>query len=101
MKDIVNQKWDLCQGRKLSDYLFLNDSFSYEGAFEIAVFRIKKLAGNKTICDQLDSIIVDLHKPQELQQRIYQAMNPDVIPYGEEKILVETPDQHARCLWCG
>jgi hypothetical protein len=74
----------LCQGWRLNGYLFLNNSFPGSSLFEIAILRIKSQTGIKALCDQLDSLIIDLYDIVELRKRIRLAITRDTFPYSGE-----------------
>jgi hypothetical protein len=100
VSDIIGEKCVLCQGWKLNGYFFLNDSFRKDGIFDVAMLKHKNQLGNRAVCDQLDSITVDLYTAEELKEYIRRAMASEVIPYGEEIVTVETPEEHRECIWC-
>lgn len=100
IEDLVTERWVLCQGWRLNDCLFLNDSFPENSLFDIAVMRIKSQTGTKVLCDQLDSLIINLYGVKELQERIRLALTCDTFPYGEERITAEPLGDHKHCMWC-
>ncbi|NPV62992.1 MAG: hypothetical protein HPY61_10275 [Methanotrichaceae archaeon] len=98
--DIVREKCILCRGWEVDGYLFLNDSFDESGIFDIAVLRIKDRIGNQYVCDQIDSIAIDLYDANQLREYINAAMKPDVLAHGEQTVTIETPRAHQGCVWC-
>jgi len=90
--DLAKGGWKLAQAWKLENHLFVNDSIYEAGPIDLAVMRIKGQEGNRVICDQLDSINVNIFPADALQEYLNEAIMPEVLPYGEEVIRLEESD---------
>ena len=99
IKTLANQlfhyTWTGCTGYRLDEYLFLNDSFSPDGAQEFAVFRI---IDGKSI--QVESItIVSWHfNENHLEAVLTQAMQSQ-LNMGVYKLQMEDAEIH-QCNLC-
>jgi hypothetical protein len=97
---LVNTTWCGCTGFELGDYLFLNDSTSPDGAQEYAV--VKKDGGQGKAV-QIESITFSwCHEPMALAYiRDTVAGRYDRRPFAREvQLVLESPEQHGRCLHC-
>jgi hypothetical protein len=83
----------LCTGFRLGDTLWLNDSFSEDGAQEYAVLRNGR---------QIESITVSWCKPDRLLDSIAQFHEgrAEGIDFGPVALRLETPEAHGRCPLC-
>jgi len=67
---LSNCTWTLCQGFELSEYLFLNDSFSENGAQEYAVI-------NKESLMQVESITFSWMSGKESEKMILRILGKE------------------------
>ena len=99
IKTLANQlfhyTWTGCTGYQLDEYLFLNDSFSPDGAQEFAVFR---KSDGKFI--QIESITIASWSFSEshLEDVLTRAMQSQ-LSVGSYELLLEDTEIH-RCQLC-
>ena len=93
--EMYHYTWTGCTGYRLSEYLFLNDSFSPDGAQEFAVYRI---SDGKFI--QIESITIFSWSFSEnhLEDVLTQAMQSQ-LNMGVYKLQIEDAEIH-RCNLC-
>lgn len=84
--DLAKGGWKLDQAWMLGNHLFINDSIYETGSVDLAVMRIKGSEKDGVICDQLDSINVNMFPSNELREYLNEAIEPEVLPYGEEVV---------------
>jgi hypothetical protein len=95
-RKLTETVWCCCTGFALGDYLWLNDSFSPDGAQEYAV--LQKSDG-KLI--QIESITFGwCNEPTALRYVKETLAGEDNIFRREVEAVLETPDTHARCRHC-
>jgi hypothetical protein len=63
--------WTRCTGFRIHGYLWLNDSFSEDGAQEYAVFKPVWEGGEQVGWDQIESITVSWCTPEKLRVYVY------------------------------
>ena len=92
---LFHYTWTGCTGCRLDDYLFLNDSFSPDGAQEFAVFR--KYDGK---FNQIESITIVNWRFSEnhLEDVLTQAMQSQ-LNMGVYKLQIEDAEIH-KCHLC-
>jgi hypothetical protein len=87
-----------CNGFRLAGYLFLNDSFSEDGAQEYAVYRVTE-DGSYV---QIESITFGWCSEAEALayiREIADGTNTMTLTTGEA-LTVQTPTEHGRCQLC-
>ncbi len=97
---LVSYTWTLCTGFRYSGYLFLNDSFSEDGAQEYGVV-------NERTGKQVDTITVSWCSYEKLLQLVNKIAAgeldgefADWNPKIDIKTQVQTPEEHGRCYLC-
>lgn len=91
--DLINHTWCSCNGFSIGDLVFLNDSFSADGAQEYAVFR-----GNR----QIESLTVSWMKLDDLQAAIMRLLEPESSepePF-ESNFTPRTDHPEGTCIYC-
>lgn len=95
---LVDHCWCGCNGFKLGDYLFLNDSTGGDGAQEYGVVKAKD---GKFV--QVESITFGWCDRNKAEEYIRQAISGewDNVDWASEiKPTIETAEQHGRCHLC-
>ena len=88
--DLKEQSWTLCTGFALQNLLFLNDSFSENGAQEYAVVRNGR---------QIESLTVSWMSRAEAHNDIDWLVRGGGGDYGPVEVQTEPMDDH-RCPLC-
>lgn len=96
---LTKMTWCCCQGFRLGDYLFLNDSTSEDGAQEYAVIH------EPTMC-QCESITFGWCSYDEALEYIQQTLRGEFKPWTSPTLpafipsVVQTPEEHRVCQLC-
>jgi hypothetical protein len=89
---LADHTMTLCTGFRLGETLWLNDSFSENGAQEYAVIRNGR---------QIESITVSWCTPDKLLDTIVRlSEEQDSEDFGPVSLHLETPEEHRRCPLC-
>jgi hypothetical protein len=88
---LTQQTWCPCNGFRLADLIFLNDSTSPDGAQEYAVFRNGR---------QIESITFSWCTTEEAHRYIVGLLNGDGIEMRATLPTIQTPAQHGTCRHC-
>ena len=96
---LTTRTWTGCTGFRHGGYLFLNDSFSADGAQEFAVFRGQELAGKLV---QIESITFGWMNAEEAVTTIRDVARGryDDVMHVVHELTLEPPEQHERCPLC-
>jgi len=98
-RDLYTSQWTLCTGFHCEDHLFLNDSFSEDGAQEYAVFRYAG-DGDNGLWQQVESLTVSWMKSSdEVQVYLREALESSMRIGEPIKLRLEIPGVH-RCYLC-
>jgi hypothetical protein len=93
--EMFHYTWSGCTGFHLGDYLFLNDSFSPDGAQEFAVYRI---SDDKFI--QIESItIVNWSFSEKYLEEVLSKAMESRLNLGSYELRLEDAELH-RCHLC-
>lgn len=82
---LTEHTWTRCTGFRLGELLFLNDSFSEDGAQEYAVVRSGR---------QVESITVSWQSRAEAHNTIESLLSGDGIDLGPLEPIIDDPDTH-------
>ena len=90
---LVDSPMTLCTGFRLRETLWLNDSFSENGAQEYAVIQHGR---------QIESITVSWCRPDKLLDFIVDFHENEVVgvDFGPVAVHIEMPEAHGRCPLC-
>lgn len=88
--DLTEHTWTRCTGFRLQGLLFLNDSFSEDGAQEYAIVRDGR---------QVESITFSWQSRAEVYSTIAWLIGGGGDDYGAVKVTLEEPDAH-HCGLC-
>jgi hypothetical protein len=95
-KKVTEHTWTLCTGFQLGDWLFLNDSFSEDGAQEYGVVHQQQ---GKLI--QVESVTFGWMTEESVLTFIRKALAGELeVMYGEVALQLQTPENHGRCPLC-
>ena len=87
---VTEHTWTRCTGFRLGDLMFLNDSFSEDGAQEYTVIRQGR---------EIESITFSWQSRAEAHATIQWLVNGGGGDYGPLSSTIEAPDEHA-CPHC-
>jgi uncharacterized protein YdiU (UPF0061 family) len=90
VENVTQHTWTLCTGLSFEGVLFLNDSFSEDGAQEYAVVRNGR---------QIESLTVSWMSRGEAHNTIDAILHGSAIDYGPVRFMLDDPDDH-HCLLC-
>ncbi len=97
--ELTEQSWCLCNGFRIGECVFLNDSTSEDGAQEFALVKVQPDGGYV----QHESITVGWVKAERAATVITEALagkyDEQVLATGLA-LQVETPEVHERCALC-
>lgn len=91
---LTQYTWCGCNGFRLGDYLFLNDSTGPDGAQEFGVI-------HEPTMRQVESITFSWCSEEEALKYIQEVLNGEYKPYTEPlDLTIQTPDVHEECALC-
>lgn len=101
VQELKTYTWTRCAGFRWSGYLFLNDSFSEDGAQEYGVVKEFLLTRGEAR-SQVDSITVSWMTPERLMQYLVELPNltDDLFLSCINPDQIQTPAEHGRCGHC-
>ena len=97
---LTEQTWCLCNGFELGGYWFLNDATHEDGAAEYGIVKKDGPDGRPL---QVESITVSWCTAQEALNHVRRAMAGEYDDSDHAFAVapvVQTPEQHGRCLHC-
>lgn len=93
-KKLTQYTWCGCNGFRLGDYLFLNDSTSPDGAQEYGVI-------HEPTMQQVESITFSWCSEERGLKYIREVLAGECEPYTEPlDLTIQTPEVHDRCALC-
>ncbi len=96
---LTARTWTGCTGFRHADYLFLNDSFSSDGAQEFAVFKNPESGGRLVQIESITFGWMDVDEALIVIRNIVRGRYDEVMHLVQE-LAVESPEQHERCPLC-
>lgn len=100
VEKLANHSWCGCQGFRLKDTYWLNDSTSGDGAQEFAVFI--KITEDINLYAEIESITVSWCSPERLRELIEKMLDTshEKTIYGNYTLIIQTPQEHKSCYCC-
>ena len=96
---LTKMTWCCCQGFRLGDYLFLNDSTSEDGAQEYAVIHEPSSRQCESITFGWCSHDKALEYIEQTLRGEFKAWNSPTLPAFNPGV-VQTPEEHGECAHC-